>query len=290
MGIKSINRLAVVTHWIIIALCVYAVFCCGFHLLPVWGYSENYETINATWLSIALSYLAGYVIYLFTSALPRKQREDEVFALWEPHLTKLYNEMSERIEEVRIYADILAEKMNEIKNEDVEALSRYTSMRPAVYIDKTVDRNEPQPLKKVDQFNIKNTLNRHYDTVNNILKTMLNNPMAVDADKSLLDILSQIKSSSFLRECTMMIDVSQLDESHNISTPELPKAYVEYVQLRNKLKRWNFPKFKYSMRKLSEEEEIEMHKGTVEHLAKMGTTLKEVQEFGQKLTKASRKV
>ena len=282
--------MAVVTHWIIIALCVYAVFCCGFHLLPVWGYSENYETINATWLSIALSYLAGYVIYLFTSALPRKQREDEVFALWEPHLTKLYNEMSERIEEVRIYADILAEKMNEIKNEDVEALSRYTSMRPAVYIDKTVDRNEPQPLKKVDQFNIKNTLNRHYDTVNNILKTMLNNPMAVDADKSLLDILSQIKSSSFLRECTMMIDVSQLDESHNISTPELPKAYVEYVQLRNKLKRWNFPKFKYSMRKLSEEEEIEMHKGTVEHLAKMGTTLKEVQEFGQKLTKASRKV
>lgn len=101
MGIKSINRIAVVAHWIIMALCVYAVFCCGFHLLPVWGYSENYETINATWLSIALSYIVGYVIYLFTSSLPRKQRENEVFALWEPHLTKLYNEMSERIEEVR---------------------------------------------------------------------------------------------------------------------------------------------------------------------------------------------
>lgn len=58
---------------------------------------------------------------------------------------------------------------------------------------------------------------------------------------------------------------------------------MEYVQLRNKLDRWNFPKFKYSMRKLSEEEEKEMHKGTIEQLAKMGTTLKEVREFGQKL-------
>jgi hypothetical protein len=67
---------------------------------------------------------------------------------------------------------------------------------------------------------------------------MLNNPMAVDADKNLLDVLSQIKSSRFLEECTRMIDVAQLDEGHNISTPELPKAYVEYVQLRNKLDRW----------------------------------------------------
>lgn len=289
MEIKTINRLAVVTHWIIIALCVYAVFCCGFHLLPVWGYSENYETINATWLSIALSYIVGYVIYLFTSALPRKQRENEVFAIWEPHLTKLYNEMSERIEEVRAYADILEEKMIELKNEDVEALVRYTSMRPAVYINKTVDRNEPQPLKVVEEFNVKRTLNRHYDTVNKIVNTMLKNPMAVDADKNLLDILSQIKSSRFLEECTRMIDVSQIGEGHHISTPELPKAYVEYVQLRDILKGWTFPKFKYSMRKLSEEEEMDMHKGTAEHLAKMGITLKEVQEFGKKLTKASRK-
>lgn len=289
MGIKSINRIVVVVHWIIMALCVYAVFCCGFHLLPVWGYSENYETINATWLSIALSYIIGYVIYMFTSALPRKQRENEVFALWEPHLTKLYNEMSERIEEVRAYADILEKNMHELKNEDADALARYTTMRPAVYIDKTVDRNESQPLKMIDEFNIKSSLNRHYDTINHILNTMLNNPMAVDADKRLLDILSQIKSSRFLEECTRMIDVSQLDEGHNISTPELPKAYVEYVLLQNKLKRWKFPKFKYSMRKLSEEEEKEMHKGTIEQLARMGTTLKEVREFGQKLTNASRK-
>ena len=284
------SRRAKIIHCTIMVLCIYAVGCCGFKLLPVLGYSENHETINATLLSIALSYIAGYIIYWLTSVMPRRQRENDVFALWIPHLTKLYNEMSERIEEVRAYAEISEEKMNELKNEDAEALTRYTSIRPVVYLNITVDRNEPQPLKVIDEFNIKRSLNRHYDTINQILNTMLNNPMAIEADKNLLDVLSQIKSSRFLEECTRMIDVSQLDERHNISTPELPKAYVEYVHLRNKLKKWKFPMFKYSMRKLSEEEEIEMHKGNVEHLAKMGMTMKDVQEFGQKLTKASRKV
>ena len=60
---KGIGLVGQIIHWAIIALCLYTVFCCGFHLLPVWGYTENYESINATLLSIALSYLAGYVIY-----------------------------------------------------------------------------------------------------------------------------------------------------------------------------------------------------------------------------------
>ena len=109
---KGIGLVGQIIHWAIIALCLYTVFCCGFHLLPVWGYTENYESINATLLSIALSYLAGYVIYLFTSWLPRWQRENEVFALWSEHLSKLYNEMSERIEEGVCDAGQEMEKQN----------------------------------------------------------------------------------------------------------------------------------------------------------------------------------
>ena len=118
---KGIGLIGQIVHWAIIALCLYAVFCCGFHLLPVWGYSENYESINATLLSIALSYLAGYVIYLFTSWLPRWQREKEVLDLWSEHLSKLYNEMSERIEkivkhkraEVRNWAELCLKEVDE---------------------------------------------------------------------------------------------------------------------------------------------------------------------------------
>ena len=60
------GTIAQVLHWAVMALCVYAVGCCGVHLLPAWGNSENYESINTALLSIALSYIAGYIIYLFT--------------------------------------------------------------------------------------------------------------------------------------------------------------------------------------------------------------------------------
>ena len=71
---KNLDALAKIVNWAILILCLYAVGCCGFHILPAWGGSEHYKDINTTLLSIALSYIAGYVIYLFTSVLPKIQR------------------------------------------------------------------------------------------------------------------------------------------------------------------------------------------------------------------------
>ena len=118
---------------------------------------------------------------------------------------------------------------------------------------------------------------------------MLNNPMAVDADKKLLDMLSQIKTARFLEQCKGVIDVMMLGGNANIGTPEMAKAYVEYVGLRDLLKKWRIRQFKYSMRVLTDEEVVEMHKSTDEQLAKMGTNAQALKEFGKKLTLASRK-
>jgi len=285
---KGIGLVGQIIHWAIIALCLYTVFCCGFHLLPVWGYTENYESINATLLSIALSYLAGYVIYLFTSWLPRWQRENEVFALWSEHLSKLYNEMSERIEEVRVYVDIPKEKMEELSVKDAEALSTYTTYPPIIWLQKEVDRGDPQPLRLQEPFKIKEALNRHYDAMKANLDVMLQNPMAVDAEKNLLDLLSRIKTSSFLAECTRVIDMTMLkDEKVNITTADLPKAYVEYVKLRDELACWHFCKFVYKMRKMTDEEAAKSNEGIDMQLAKMGLTRQRQMEIGQKLTNAS---
>lgn len=285
---KGIGLIGQITHWVIIALCLYAVFCCGFHLLPVWGYSENYESINGTLLSIALSYLAGYVIYLFTSWLPRWQRVKEVFALWSEHLSKLYNEMSERIEEVRVYVDIPKEKMEELNEEDAEALSTYTTLPPSIWLQKEVDRGESQPLRVQAPFVIKEILNRHYDAMKANLDVMLQNPMAVDAEKKLLDLLSRIKTSSFLSQCTGIIDMTMLkDDKVNITTTGLPKAYVEYVKLRDELGCWPFRKFVFKMRKMTDEEVAKSNEGMEIQLAKMGLTRQRQMEISQKLTNAS---
>ena len=142
---RNLYIIANIANWVIIALCLYAVGCCGFHILPAWASSEHYKDINATLLSIALSYIAGYVIYLFTSVLPKEQREREVFELWKPHLTALYNEMSERIEEIRAYTGIPEGRMAVLTEEDAEPLKRYTALKPIVFINKTTDRGEPQP-------------------------------------------------------------------------------------------------------------------------------------------------
>lgn len=285
---KGFGRIGNVIHWVIMSLSGYAVGCCGFHILPVWGYSENYESINMTWLSIALSYIAGYVIYLFTSAWPRKQREDEVFELWKPHLSKLYNEMSERIEEVRVFSDIPKERIKDLAEEDCKGLKHYTATFPLIHLYKEIERGGSEGVLRIQgTFHIKNDLNRHYDEMVHRLDVMLSNPMAMDASRKILDILTQIKTSRFLQECTRITDNSQLKA--NITTAELPKAYMEYVELWEELSKLSIKKYSFEIRKMTDEEIKKSEESTKEQLAKMGLTKETWQVISQELTDASRK-
>ena len=289
---KKLSRLTNILHVGIIVLCIYSVFCCGFHILPVWGYSENSVSINTTLLSIALSYLAGYVIYLFTSVLPRKQREEEVFSLWKEHLSSLYNEMAMRIEEVRVFAGIPEEKMANLVSEDAYFLAKYTDYEPLIYINKTIIKEDPQkPIKMADEFNIKSHLNRHYDTMHHILGIMLNNPMAIDSSKKVLDLLTRIKESRFLKECASIIEGPIEDQGIRVSitTAELPQAYVDYVHLKDELAELPIKKYSFELQKRTDEEVRESRKAIKEHFAKMGLTIDQERKIAQKITNASKK-
>lgn len=280
-----------ITHSILLFLSFYAIGCCGFHILPVWGVAENYESINTTFLSIALSYVAGLVIYVLTSVLPRQQREKEVFGLWKPHLENLYNEMSERIEEVRAFACIDKIKMDSLTIMNCKPLERYTDLPSVIWLSKTIVLSgRDNPLKTTDEFNVKKVLNRHHDYVLNIIGRMLNNPMAVDAEKKILDILSQIKSSRFLSECDRVMDSSILTTPPiSICNSELPKAFHEYVMLRDKLGTLPIAKSTYEMRVLTDEEVMENRKETLEWVKKQGYTIEQVMAFGQQINKASKR-
>lgn len=281
-----------ILHVGIIVLCIYSIFCCGFHVLPVWGYSENYVSINTTLLSIALSYLAGYVIYLFTSVLPRKQREEEVFSLWKEPLSSLYNEMAMRIEEIRVFAGITEEKMANLVSEDADLLAKYTDYESLIYINKTIIKEEPnKPIMINDEFHIKKHLNKHYDTMHHILGIMLNNPMAIDSSKKVLDLLTRIKESRFLKECASIIEGPIEDQGIRVSitTAELPRAYVDYVNLKNELAELPINKYSFKLRKRTDEEVRESKKAIKEHLAKMGLTVEQERNITQQITDASKK-
>lgn len=289
---KKFSYLTKILHGCIIALCIYAVFCCGFHIFPVWGYSENYVSINTTFLSIALSYLAGYVIYLFTSVLPKKQREEEVFSLWKEQLSSLYNEMALRIEEVRVFAGIPKEKMTNLVSEDAAVLARCSDYDPVIYIDKTIIKEDPsQPLRVNDEFRIKKDLNKHHDTMHHILGIMLNNPMAIDSNKKVLDLLTRIKESRFLKECTSIIEgpIESQGIKVSVTTAELPQAYLDYVNLKNELAELPINKYSFELRKRTEEEVLKSKKAVEESLAKMGLTVEREREIAQQIAKASKK-
>ena len=285
----KLGVLAKCLHWLILALCIYAIGCCGFHWLPVWGLSENYESINATLLSIALSYVAGFIIYLFTSELPRKQRENEIFDLWSPHLSILYNDMSERIEELRVFLGIPQENMSCLSLDDCKVFETYTSMIPSIKIKKDIDRGKTEHLKVNDDFNIKKKLNQHHDAVVQCIEMMLDNPMAIYANNKLLDTLSQIKASRFLKECNSIIagPIVHNGKPVIIRTPELPKAFWEYVGLRNQLATFSFKKHLFKMQRMSDEEIKASKRNVTEQLASMGMTEETAREIGDKIVKAS---
>lgn len=292
MKMKKLSRLTNILHVGIIVLCLYSVFCCGFHVLPVWGYSENYVSINTTLLSIALSYIAGYVIYLFTSVIPRKQREEEVFSLWEKHLSSLYNEMAMRIEEVREFAGIPEEKMANLVSKDANLLAKYTDYQPLIIIEKKSILEDPNnPQKVIDEFDIKNHLNSHYDTMHHLIGIMLNNPMAIDSNKKVLDLLTRIKESRFLKECESIIGepIENRGIRVSITNAELPKAYVDYVNLKNELAELPIKKYTFKVRKLTEEEVQEVKNNTERYYETIGLTPEQDREIKQQIVEASKK-
>lgn len=276
-------------HGLILALCIYAIGCCGFHFFPVWGASEHYESINNTLLSLALSYVAGLIIYYLTSVMPRKLREKEIFEQWAPHLSKLYNEMSERIEEVRAYVGISQEAMTNLTVEKCKSLESYTNQPSVVWLSKTIIMEDPnKPLRLNDIFSIKKALNGHHDVVHSIIDTMLMNPVAVYAEKKILDILSQIKSSVFLVDCNRVMDSSKLQNPLiSINHSDFPKSYCEYVKFRDRLGALPISKNVYDIRLLTEEEVMEDQKKVEELLANQGLSQEQIQAFGQQIKNAS---
>lgn len=282
-------KISYLYHGLILALCIYAIGCCGFHFFPVWGVSDHYESINNTLLSLALSYVAGLVIYYLTSVMPRKQREKEIFEQWAPHLSELYNEMSERIEEVRAYVGISQEAMANLTVEDCKPLERYTNQPSVVWLSKTIIMDDyNKPLRLNDMFSIKKVLNGHHDVVHSIIDTMLMNPVAVYAEKKILDILSQIKSSVFLLDCNRVMDSSKLQNPPiSINHSDFPKAYRKYVKLRDRLGALPISINTYDIRLMTKEEVMEYQKKVEELLANQGLTQERIQAFGQQMAKAS---
>ena len=277
-------------HGVLIALCVYAIGCCGFHIFPVLGESENYVSINNTFLSFALSYIAGLIIFVLTSVMPRIQREKEILDQWEPHLSKLYNDMSERIEEVRAFVGIDNNKMGSLTIEDCKPLERYTDFPSVVWMSRTImTKGSDTPNRINDEYSIKKRLNGHYKSVHHVLDVMLNNPVAVNAEASVLDILSQIKSSSFLAYCASIMDSSQLQNPPiSICHSELPEPFCEYVKLRDRLGTLPIEKKEYEIRVLTGEEVQENRKRVEEELERQGYTMAQIKALGQKIGNASK--
>ena len=216
----------------------------------------------------------------------------KVFSLWKEHLSSLYNEMAMRIEEVRVFAGIPEEKMANLVSEDAYFLAKYTDYEPLIYINKTIIKEDPQkPIKMADEFNIKSHLNRHYDTMHHILGIMLNNPMAIDSSKKVLDLLTRIKESRFLKECASIIEGPIEDQGIRVSitTSELPQAYVDYVHLKNELAEFPIKKYSFELQKRTDEEVRESRKAIKEHFAKMGLTIDQERKIAQKITNASKK-
>lgn len=288
---KNYGLVAKILHWTVFAFCLYAIGCCGFHWLPVWGLSENYESINTTLLSLALSYIAGYIIYLFTSKWPQKQRERDIFILWRPHLSDLYNEMALRIEELRAFLGISEDTIEQYSVDGCKAFENYTALPSNIVLHKEIDKGEEEPLRMVDEFNIKRDLNRHHDLIEQYLLTMLDNPIAFEANKRILDTLSKIRSSVFIKKCDSIIGGPIDDEqiTITITTPEMPQAFVDYVKLRDELGQFPIQKFSFKVRKMSDEEVEESEKGLMEELAKRGLTKEMASNIQKKIADASRR-
>jgi len=271
------KKLSVIINGLLLALCLYAVGCCGFHILPEWSSSDYYESINAVLLSLALSYIAAFVFYVLLTWWPMMQKRNVLYDVWKGDMANVYMYMGDAITDLMLYVGITKEiKCIELK--DCSPVRIYDSNKNhvfhhIVYILNGESREHPDGI-----FQYHRNLRTSSNVVYGCIEKMLQNPLTGFAKPELALLLSNIKTSKFVSTCRSMTDKQ---DSISVEYMDFDKALYHYVELYRELGCYSFEKREYKKTPMTDEEIVKYHQDVENAKKTSGLTDSEINEIAK---------
>lgn len=249
-----------IVNWLIVVIlfpCLYCVGCCGFHIFPTLGTSIWYDEINNVLLGLSLSYISGLIIFLLTSVLPKKNRENEIQELWSDHLNDMFSNMDDIIGFLCVLSGS-NKQLFELKEDDLRCLDECNLKGDNIPLVRSVCVDGKKQYDTIDYYQYPKVLKSHYHTIINVISRMIDSPLAQNSKSKLVDLLIRIKYSAFLNVIkTMPIEPinSAIGVINEIHVDGLSRGLVEYIGLYKELGAYTTAKRTFMVRKETKEEE-----------------------------------
>lgn len=249
--------------------CIYIICYVGLGWLWPLGNDENYERINQVFLNLSYSYFAALIFYILIEYIPEKIAAQKALNICKSDLIDIYLKMSEQVAIVSLYCRI-TKSAKSIKMSDLVNLVHFQTERNRNYYKASCSINGVRRngltkgvvVFKEDLYNISQKIGNKINRITEL-------PASSNLDLNLLEILSSIASSSFIKKCNSFNDPVLNNIDHDIHN--FDEEYFEFLKLYLALNKYNFDKYTYIYEALTEEEIESMERERSQVMATLTT-------------------
>ena len=232
--------------------CIYIICYVGLGWLWALGIDENYERINQVLLNLSYSYIAAFIFYILIEYIPEKIAAQKALNICKADLVDIYLKMSEQIAIVSLYCRI-TKPAKSITISDLRNMVHYHPEHNHIYYKAScsingVKRNDLTKGVVIFSDDLYNLSQKIVDKINRITKL----PTSSNLDLSLLEILSNIASCSFIKKCKTFDDPVLNNIEHDIHN--FDEEFYAFLKLYLALNKYNFDKYTYVYDSLTKEE------------------------------------
>ncbi len=202
---------------------------------------------------LSLAYISGMIIFFLINFIPRKSVEIKALKISQPALLEIYSNMGTMIAPLKMILNI-EKKNKKIKLADLKQIKKYSNKiedtyyyTSGVYINNRLSKGGekkiflyPKDLKELSQ--------RVQKKVDNLTSL----PSTSNLPVSLVETLSAISSSDFLRKCSTLDKVVSLPGPTEIANFDI--AFYDFIKLYLKLESYEFRKLSYVYGRLGQDE------------------------------------
>ncbi|USD25081.1 hypothetical protein [Flagellimonas marinaquae] len=205
---------------------------------------------------LSLAFVTALIIFYLIDYIPKKRTEEKAVVISEQALTNIYMNMSSMIAPLKMIFEIDKENAK-IRQEDLEKIKIYSdTLERKYYYNSDIylsDKGYNKSNKGI--FLYRNDLYQGAKKIKDLIDELSALPSSSNLPRELIETLSAIRSSDFLRICT---DFGNPFTSASHEIYYYDSAFYEFIQHYQKLSAYKFRKIWYEYSKLGEDEILKL--------------------------------
>lgn len=219
--------------------------------------SATYEVLRIS-ENLSLAYITALLIYLLVEVVPQNKLERKAFTICRPKIVSVYLHMSQIVGPLKMLLNIEKENETIVVADLTEIDSYYPHLEKTYYNAEIYLSDKGQNGQTRGIFLFHKDLSESARVIQKLIDDINGLPSSTNLPKDLIEILSLIRSNSFVEQWSKNEGLLVVEAPHSLGDFERP--FYDLIQLYLKLEAFDFRRISYVYTKMNEEGILKMKK------------------------------